>query len=357
MLKESFFYRRETYDEIPEFKATNEKYDLSLMELPYQTNLHLEKENEKIKLSDINRYPNIDCNIIKNKLCEHHEIDYDNNILLGNGLLEIIQTILLSFSTDKTTIIIPSPSFFMFTRLSKICRTNVYKIPLDINLNIDVLKFIDAAKKNPNPIIIIDNPNNPTGVLFKTEDLKIIASHCKCPIIIDEAYINYSKNNSTSLELITNFDNVIILRSFSKIGFAGLRFGYLISNRDMVSYINKFSLQYSLSDIKLKLALEIIDKNKINKEHIKNIKKYRDEIINKLSNVENVFVSNSQANFVFFRGDKNNIAKFNHELIKHRIKVSIFPHNYSEITNNSIRFSLGNKKINNIIYSLILKSF
>ncbi|WP_340614767.1 pyridoxal phosphate-dependent aminotransferase [Xenorhabdus thailandensis] len=338
MLKENFFYRHETYDEIPEFKETNEKYNLSLMELPYKTNLHLEKENEKIKLININRYPNFDCNIIKNKLCEYHGISYNKNILLGNGLLEIIQTILLSFSTDKTTIIIPSPSFFMFTQLSKICRTNVYKIPLDINLNIDVSKFIDSAKKNPNPIIIIDNPNNPTGVLFKTEDLKIIASYCKCPIIIDEAYINYSKSNSTSLELITNFDNVIILRSFSKIGFAGLRFGYLISNQDMVSYINKFSLQYSLCDIKLKSVLEIIDKNKINREHIENIKKYRDGMINKLSNIENIFVSDSQANFVFFRGNKNNIMKFNHELIRHEIKANTFPYNYSEITNNSIRF-------------------
>ncbi|WP_038209027.1 aminotransferase class I/II-fold pyridoxal phosphate-dependent enzyme [Xenorhabdus bovienii] len=336
---------------------SNWKKNLSLMELPYQTDLDFETTTDKIKHVNINRYPSLDTNLIKKKLCESDGIIYDDNILLGNGLLEIIQTILLSFSTDKTTIIIPDPSFFMFTRLSKICRVNICKIPLIKKFDIDVFGFIQACKKYQNPIIIIDNPNNPTGSLFKKQDLKLIAENCNCPIIIDEAYIAYSKDNSSALSFIMNYDNVIVLRSFSKIGFAGLRFGYLISNSDIVSYIKKFSLQYSLTDIKINVLLDILNNNKINLDHINSIKKQRDIIISKTSHIEKVFVSKSQANFVFFRIKKYYIDDFLNDLINHGIKINHFPYGYSKITNNSLRFSLGNDITNNIVISLMLKNF
>ncbi|MDX7997732.1 histidinol-phosphate aminotransferase family protein [Xenorhabdus sp. Reich] len=361
-MNKNYFYRYHLYNEIPEIKQYQAKENLSLMELPYQINLDYEKNHEAIRLINVNRYPNFNVDELKEKICQINKISFDNNVLIGNGLLEVIQTILLSFTTRETTLIIPDPSFFMFTRLSKICRLNICKIPLTNTLNLDIPAIIQATKKHLNPIVIIDNPNNPTGVLFEKNNLEKIIANCKCPIIIDEAYIAYSKKNSSCLNFITAYDNVIILRSFSKIGFAGLRLGYLISNRYLTSYINKFSLQYSLCDFKIKLALHILGRHGSILRYINEIKTLRDELTTKISNLENIFVPNSQANFIFLSkkndksGENTKIEKLNTELIKLGIKINTFPKNLSKVTDNSIRFSIGNKETNDIVLNLIMKN-
>ncbi|WP_196815150.1 aminotransferase class I/II-fold pyridoxal phosphate-dependent enzyme, partial [Photorhabdus temperata] len=252
-MKRRYFYRNRLYNEIPDFKITPVNKNLSLMEFPYQIKLDSKLYSDNLKEININRYPIFDTNIIKEKLCEINGVSYDRNILLGNGLLELIQTILLSFSTKKTNLLIPDPSFFMFTRLANICRVDVHKIPLNNDFGLDVQAFIYASQKYENSLIIIDNPNNPTGVLFGVDEIRCIVENCKCPVIIDEAYVAYSTQGSNILNLTSEYDNLIVLRGFSKIGFAGLRFGYIFSNQDLISYINKFSLIYSLCDIKMNL--------------------------------------------------------------------------------------------------------
>ncbi|KER02293.1 PLP-dependent enzyme, histidinol-phosphate/aromatic aminotransferase or cobyric acid decarboxylase [Photorhabdus temperata subsp. temperata Meg1] len=345
------------YNEIPDFKINPVNKNLSLMEFPYQIKLDSKLYSDNLKEININRYPIFDTNIIKEKLCEINGVSYDRNILLGNGLLELIQTILLSFSTKKTNLLIPDPSFFMFTRLANICRVDVHKIPLNNDFGLDVQAFIYASQKYENSLIIIDNPNNPTGVLFGVDEIRCIVENCKCPVIIDEAYVAYSTQGSNILNLTSEYDNLIVLRGFSKIGFAGLRFGYIFSNQDLISYINKFSLIYSLCDIKMNLVLNIINEGKINIANILNIKKYRDIMINKISKLNNITVSRSQANFIFFSGSVDNINLFKNTVIKNGIKISTFPLGYSKITDNSVRLSVGDKLTNDIILNLILDSF
>ncbi|WP_445375563.1 aminotransferase class I/II-fold pyridoxal phosphate-dependent enzyme [Photorhabdus tasmaniensis] len=345
------------YNEIPDFKITPVNKNLSLMEFPYQIKLDSELYSDNLKEISINRYPIFDANIIKEKLCEIDGVEYNENILLGNGLLELIQTILLSFSTKKTNLLVPDPSFFMFTRLASICRIDVHKIPLNDDLSLDVQEFIYSAQKYENSLIIIDNPNNPTGVLFGVDEIKCIIENCKCPVIIDEAYVAYSVQGSDILSLTSEYDNLIVLRSFSKIGFAELRFGYLFSNQDFVSYISEFSLMYSMCDIKMKLVLDIINEGKIDIENILNIKKYRDVMIDKISKLNDIHVTRSQANFIFFSGGFNNINLFKNKVIENGMKINTFPLGYSKITDNSIRLSIGDKLTNDIILSLILANF
>ncbi|NHB95881.1 histidinol-phosphate aminotransferase family protein [Photorhabdus stackebrandtii] len=356
-IKRRYFYRDGLYNEIPDFSITPINNNLSLMEFPYQIKLDSKVYSDNLKEININRYPSFDANVIKGKLCEINGVNYDENILLGNGLLELVQTILLSFSTKKTNLLIPDPSFFMFTRLANICRVDVHKIPLNDDFSLNVQAFIHASQQYENSLIIIDNPNNPTGVLFGADEIKCIVENCKCPVVIDEAYVAYSSQGSNILNLIPEYDNLIVLRSFSKIGFAGLRFGYLFSNPNLISYINKFSLMYSLSDIKMKLVLDIINEEKIDTKNISNVKKYRDVMINKMSKLNDIVVSKSQANFIFFSGEADSIKLFNDKMIRNGIKVSVFPLGYSKITDDSIRFSIGNKSINGIVLNIILDSF
>lgn len=222
-----------------------------------------------------------------------------DNIMISNGGDQAIDVMFRTFSGGNDKVIIPSPSFAMFYQAAGMAGNTITEVPYDVDLSFPteaVLNKIDDKTK----IITICTPNNPTGTLVASEDIKKIAQAMTNGIVIvDEAYAEFSGESSTSL--IAQYPNIIILRSFSKpFGLAGLRLGYVIANDKLVTEMLKVRGPYDVNKFAYIAATAAL-------QDWPNTKQYIDEVMNEAKPMlENFFTENdikwypSGANFILF---------------------------------------------------------
>jgi histidinol-phosphate aminotransferase len=171
-------------------------------------------------------------------------------ILPGIGSDEVISLLLTAFvrplpPADTATVLTTTPSFVMY-RMSARCRgLRVLEVPLDAtwDLSLDALK--SALQVAPPSIVFIASPNNPTGNLMSHERLSgLIGAAPHALVVIDEAYIAYSDRDQ--MDLYRRFENVAILRTLSKVGFAAFRLGFLVGRPALVAELDKVRLPYNV---------------------------------------------------------------------------------------------------------------
>lgn len=275
-----------------------------------------------------------------------------DNILLTNGADGAIENCFKLFTIPKSKIIKINPTYKMVDVYSKIYQTKNLEIGIDKDLNINYQKLIESINKNIS-MVIIANPNSPTGKnLSQIQILNILKKTKKynIPFVIDEAYFEFS--NYTSLKFSKSFSNLIIIRTFSKaFGMAGLRIGYILSNKKMIKKLEQFRPCYEISSIGALAINHILKNYKIVENNIKNIlhgKVFFEEFLkkNKINFVE------SKTNFlhVNFAKKKHSAKKiFNKNNIL--VKDSINSFKYK----NFIRITIGPKETMKKVAKLVLK--
>ncbi|UOQ38024.1 Histidinol-phosphate aminotransferase [Candidatus Vidania fulgoroideae] len=291
------------------------KVKLDKMEFPYRIFF----KRRLLNKININRYPEK-----KEEKKLEKKIKFflktKNEVSLSNGSDEIISTYISSLK-KKEKVGFFYPSFSMYKKYSKIHGKNYVKISLNKNFEI----------KNDNigkcKIFFISYPNNPTGNLFKKKSIeRLIKKNPKTLFIIDEAYYFYS--NKTLLYLLDLFKNVVIIKTLSKIGLAGLRIGFLISNIREKKKFSKKRSPYSVNKIAINLVPLFLKKRnfiKIKKK-IKRILKNKSWLVKKLLK-KKIVVIKSSSNFFLIESKRVLINK--NVLVK---KVSFFEKNYIRIT-------------------------
>ncbi len=169
------------------------------------------------------------------------------NILITNGSDEAISLIFRTFVGARDTVVVPEPSFSMFTQYAKIAGASVVSPPYDTRTGAYPLdQVLAACDRNPK-LIIICNPNNPTGTLVSVSDIKRIATRSpRSVILVDEAYAEFS--GVTAVSLIAQNPNIIITRTFSKaFGLAALRIGYILANPVFIAELTKVKGPYDVN--------------------------------------------------------------------------------------------------------------
>ncbi|HEY6081298.1 MAG TPA: histidinol-phosphate transaminase [Polyangiaceae bacterium] len=171
-------------------------------------------------------------------------------VLPGVGSDEVISLLLTAFvrplgSADTATVLTTTPSFVMY-RMSARCRgLRVLEVPLDAAWDLSLEAMKAALAVSPPSIIFIASPNNPTGNLMSLERLqRLIEAAPSSLVVIDEAYIAYADRDQ--LDLYRRYDNVAILRTLSKVGFAAFRLGFLIGKPEIVAELDKVRLPYNV---------------------------------------------------------------------------------------------------------------
>ena len=224
---------------------------------------------QKIKLNsfDLTAYPEV--GTVYKLLSKNLKISV-NQLILTPGSDFGLRICFDYFCKNQGKFICLEPTFGMVDVYSKIHNLKKIKIGYDKNLKLDLSKLKRNLSKNIS-LIIIANPNSPTGTIIQKKDIiEIIekASDYSIPVIIDEAYFGFYKY--TFINEIKKFNNLIILRTFSKsFGLAGLRAGYLVSNRKIIKQLAKFKPMYEINSIACK-TLEIFLKNKNFEEQLIN---------------------------------------------------------------------------------------
>ncbi|HZK10077.1 MAG TPA: histidinol-phosphate transaminase [Clostridia bacterium] len=259
--------------------------------------------NEGIDWMDgLNRYPNDRSDKLRKKLAEKLGKN-TNEILLGNGSSELIELVMKAYLEAGEKVVSLSPSFSMYKIFTIIHKGEYLDFPLDDMEKLDTEAFIDFVKKQKPKLLILSNPNNPTGTLIPKKDIRKIIQSVDAMVILDEAYIEFSDypKGDDSRE----FENLLVVRTFSKArGLAGIRLGYMIAARQTLEYIERVRSPYNVSTLTQNMGLKALEKDFISKQHIELIKKERARMAKFLENKKLKPLA-SQANFLFFQAPKN----------------------------------------------------
>ncbi len=290
----------------------------------------------------LNRYPDPYQKKLKKAISREKGVPVDN-IFLGNGSDEIIDLCFRTFcdpGTDKALTF--SPSYGMYEVSAAINSVNLIKVPLTPDFSIDLTSVTSWLSAPDLKLIFICSPNNPTGNSMKSSDVEYIISSFKGIVVIDEAYIDFSEQQSFKT-LVSRYGNLIVMQTFSKaFGLAAARVGIAFANPSIVHYFNKMKPPYNISTINQKAALKSLKHMKLFKKRVKRIKTERERLIRnlkKLSIIEMVFPS--EANFLLVK--TRNADGIYSKLIRNKIIVR----NRSKTVPDCIRITVGTPGENN----------
>jgi histidinol-phosphate aminotransferase len=208
-------------------------------------------------LSDINRYPDGSGYHLKKVLSERLSVS-DDEIILGNGSNELVDIAVRTFMTNSDEAVMATPSFVVYSMAVQSVGGVCVQVPLKNHAH--DLDAMAAAVTPRTRMLFIANPNNPTGTINKKDEFDRIMADMPDDLIVvvDEAYFEYvsDPDYADSMRYLHSDRNILILRTFSKIyGLAGLRLGYGISKKDIISCMNKLREPFNTSSVAQKAAI------------------------------------------------------------------------------------------------------
>jgi histidinol-phosphate aminotransferase len=300
--------------------------------------------NENPFETGINRYPDPLQKELKERVAELKSISA-NKIFFGNGSDECIDLLFRLFCVpgeDKVVSI--SPSYGMYKVSAKINRIELVEVLLneDYSLNSEE---INSASKDAK-MIFICSPNNPTGNAFPKQEIISILKENSCLVVVDEAYVDFSKEESM-LNEIENYPNLVVLQTFSKAyGLAGLRLGMLFGSKELIGWMNKVKPPYNINQLTQNEALKRLMNIDLVKDQIRFLISERERIEIEFQNysvIEKIYPSDS--NFILFK------VKDANEVYNYLVLNKIISRNRTTqpLCENCIRITIGTKGENDLM--------
>lgn len=297
-------------------------------------------------LKEINRYPDSDAERFKEEIGEYVGVDVEN-IITGNGSSEMIELVMKTFIEGGDKILSFVPTFSMYGIFSKIYGAEFIGIDgqspsktMDSqdDFSLDINLLISRAKEINPKLILVCNPNNPTGYLISKDDIKKLLENTNSLVVVDEAYIEFAEGSME--DEIKNYENLIVLRTLSKaLGLAGIRLGYMIANKEIINTINRIKSPYNLNSLSQVFGIMALKKKNIISEYVENVKIKRERLYIELQEM-GVKVYPSSANFIFFYSEIEDLSgKLGED--------GILIRNFSGDLKNYYRVTVGNEYENN----------
>lgn len=198
---------------------------LDAMENPYLLPQSLREEIARLVAdAAINRYPDADAQQLKASIRAVIGLPQSLDILLGNGSDEIIQLLALAVAKPDATLLSVEPSFVMYRMIATFTGMQYVGVPLTEDFALNLPAVLAAMQHHRPALVFLSYPNNPTGNLFDAEVIAQIIEAAPGLVIVDEAY--YAFANASLIPMLTCYPNLLVMRTFSKLGMAGLRLGF-----------------------------------------------------------------------------------------------------------------------------------
>ena len=248
-----------------------------------------------------NRYPDPMAYDVKMELSKIKGVPA-RNIFVGNGSDEAIDILFRSFCNPGVdNVIIVPPTYGMYEVSANINDVQLKRVNLTADYQLNLEGIAEAIDKNTK-LIFICSPNNPTGNSINRDDIETILANFEGIVIIDEAYINYSRQKSFIQEL-TEYANLVVLQTLSKAwGLAALRVGMAYASEEIIEVFNRVKPPYNINEASQKSALEALKNVKQVNDWIKEILKERDALVLALKNFDFVIdIYPSDANFILVK--------------------------------------------------------
>lgn len=287
----------------------------------------------------LNRYPAAGAPELCSRFAGYYGVKR-NMIIPGNGSDELIQALCMTLKGRINGVLIPAPTFAMYKIIAVNTGNKVVEVPLDRKFDLDVDAMISKMRKNFPALIFLSSPNSPTGNIFSRKKIEALIRKAPGVVVIDEAYAAFS--GQSLLPLVKKHDNVLCLKTLSKLGMASIRLGFLIGNPDILAQVDKVRLPYNINSLSQVAAGFFLDNKDEFVKQINEITERREELYRGLKQIKWIKVHPSRANFIFFSCafDSNRIYR---KLLADGIVVKNL--NIPQIP-DCIRVTVGSKKEN-----------
>ena len=273
---------------------------LDAMENPYQWPSDLTDEwLEVIREVELNRYPDPSARVLKEHLRESMEVPNESEILLGNGSDELIQMIMMAMSGKDKVVLSVDPGFVMYKMIATFMDMPYVAMPLNDDFSINESAFLAAIKEHQPAVIFLAYPNNPTSNLFDEQTIRKIITAAPGVVVVDEAYHAFAEKSF--MPMLNEYDNLLVMRTVSKMGLAGLRLGLLAGKAEWLNEFDKVRLPYNINILTQASAEFAIKNRHVLDKQTHQICIDRELLFNALSQIESITPYSSQANFILAR--------------------------------------------------------
>lgn len=307
--------------------------------------------NENPFENGVNRYPDPQQKDVKSVLSGIKNIPREN-ILLGNGSDEVLDLIFRAFcEPNKDNVITLPPTYGMYNVLANTNAIKVLSIELDANFQPKIDNILNTQNNNTK-LLFLCSPNNPTGNSFEASKIEKLLTNFKGIVVIDEAYIDFSENESWISRLL-DFPNLIVMQTLSKAyGMAGIRLGICFASSKIISVLNKIKPPYNINKLTQQMAIKRLEKQQDVQNEIQNIISERSLLINELVKVSWIdTIYPTQANFVLVKID-NATNRYN-QLVENGIVVR--NQTNQPLCENCLRFTVGTSDENDKLIEVLNK--
>ena len=256
----------------------------------------------------VNFYPDAGAGALKLALREAMQIPDNLALLLGNGSDEIIQIIALALAQPGAKLLAPCPTFVMYKIVACYAGLDFIEVPLAADFKLDMPAMRQAIQRQRPELVFIASPNNPTGNAFDAADLEEIIQIAQGLVVIDEAYQPFSK--FSVLPLLQRYPNLLLMRTVSKMGLAGLRLGYLIGATDWLEQLEKLRMPYNINALSQAACAFALRRKTVFEQQIVRICEQRRRIYTFFSTIPWMHPYPSDANFILVRieGDADHLS-------------------------------------------------
>jgi histidinol-phosphate aminotransferase len=274
---------------------------LDAMENPYPWPPEIQEEwHRLLGAAEINRYPHPQAPMVQAALREAMGIPADIGMVLGNGSDELIQMLAMTVGGVGRKVLSLDPGFVMYRMIATFTGMGYVGIPLDPEgFGLDLPAVLDALEREQPVLTYIAYPNNPTGNLFSAEEIIQIIEAAPGLVILDEAYAPFT--DASFLPRLGDWPNLLVMRTVSKMGLAGLRLGYLAGPPEWIAQIDKVRLPYNINALTQASAALALHHRALFDAQTAAIRAERARLISALDALDGVHPYPSQANFILLR--------------------------------------------------------
>jgi histidinol-phosphate aminotransferase len=273
---------------------------LDAMENPYLVPPALRREiAEAVAAAAINRYPDPGAASLKDKIRAVSGLPEGMELLLGNGSDELIQLLAMAVNKSGATLLSVEPSFVMYKMIATFTGMRYIGVPLAEDFSLDLPATLAAIKRERPALIFLAYPNNPTGNLFSANALAKIIRASLGLVVVDEAY--YAFASDSFIPHLAQYPNLLVMRTFSKLGMAGLRLGFLAGNGAWLGQLEKLRLPYNVGVLPQLVAEKLLEHHDVLLQQAEQIKRDRAKLYRQLNEIAAVRVFTSEANFLLLR--------------------------------------------------------
>jgi histidinol-phosphate aminotransferase len=250
---------------------------LDAMENPHRLPAQLQRElGERLAAIALNRYPGERIEDLKRALAKHAQLPAGCELMLGNGSDELISLLALACDVPGATILAPQPGFVMYAMSAQLQGLKFVGVDLTPDFELDEKAMLDAIALHQPAIVYLAYPNNPTANLWSDATIAKIVEAAPGLVVIDEAYQPFSSRSF--LDRLARHEHVLLMRTLSKFGLAGVRIGYMMGRAELIAQIDKVRPPYNVSVLNAEAALFALEHEDVFAAQAADLKRERERL-------------------------------------------------------------------------------